>query len=133
MKKSILCLLVFCFLISIVGCGNDTKTSDVVEKTGVELTQDFYINVEKIEIRVGDSSTSFENPEDVKNICELFEYIVGNKVTPNETKLEGFYEIIFSNSEKEIRVILTGPTIFIDSVEYYTNKDIIEPLSEYLG
>ena len=46
----LLFLLVFCFLISIVGCVNDTKTSDVVEKTGVELTQEFYINVEKIEI-----------------------------------------------------------------------------------
>lgn len=97
-----------------------------------EVTQNIYTKVEKIQICIGESKFSFEKPEDIKNICNLFKNIVGEKVSTEDTQLEGFYEIIFLDAEKETRVILTGPTIFIDGIEYYTNKDIIEPLCEYL-
>lgn len=132
MKKYILILLVFCFILSIVGCNFYTEFPNIGRKDDIELTQDFFNNVDKLEICVGDSKFLFEKSADVENICKLFENIVGNKVPSNKNQVEGFYEIVFINDEKNDCVILTGPTIIIDGIEYYTNKNIIGPLSEYL-
>ena len=51
----------------------------------------------------------------------------------DEEQVEGFYEITFSKEGKETTVILTGPTIIINKIRYYTTKDITQSLSEYLN
>lgn len=132
MKKYILVFLTISFILCLVGCNKNIKISHKEEQGDIKVTQNVYTNIEKVQICIGESKFSFEKPEDIKNICNLFENIVGEKVSEENTQLEGFYEVIFSDAEKETRVILTGPTIFIDGIEYYTNKDIIEPLCEYL-
>lgn len=98
----------------------------------IKMLQTFHTNAEKIDICLGESKFCFERTEDVKAICGLFEGIVGSKVPSDAIPTEGFYEITFYSTDMEITVILTGSTIIIDGVEYYTNKDIIKPLSDYL-
>lgn len=70
--------------------------------------------------------------EKVESICKLFEDVVGKKVPDDEEQVEGFYEITFSKDGKETTVMLTGPTIIIDGIRYYTTKSITQLLSEYL-
>lgn len=96
-------------------------------------TQDFFADVKTIKICIGETKYSFDNTKEVEDICELFEGIVGSKVPEDEEQVEGFYEITFSKEGKETTVILTGPTIIINKIRYYTTKDITQSLSEYLN
>lgn len=132
MKKYIIIILTICLSLSMVSCSVNNNIADSTETNDVKLKQAFYTNANKIEICVGESRFCFEKAEDVKAICGLFEDIVGSKVPSNAIPTEGFYEITFYSMGKEVTIILTGSTILIDSVEYYTNKDIIKPLSNYL-
>lgn len=132
MKKIIMIILAICLSILMVSC---TVSSNISENKGTgetKLNQTFYSDAEKVEIYVGDSKVTFEQPKDVKEICDLFENIVGNKVPSNMIPTEGYYEISFCSAEKKVSVILTGETIIVDGVEYYTTKNIIDPLSKYL-
>ena len=115
-----------------VACSMNNNVSDSVDTDDIKTKQSFYLNAEKVEICVGESKFCFERSEDVKAICGLFEDIVGSKVPSDAIPTEGFYEITFFPKDKKTTVILTGSTIIIDGVEYYTNKDIVKPLSEYL-
>lgn len=83
-------------------------------------------------IWVGESKFSFDTPNDVEDICVLFENVIGDKIPNDSSQIEEFYEIVFFSRKKQTSVILTGPTIIIDGVGYYTKNDIITPLSEYL-
>lgn len=115
-----------------VACSMNNNVSDSAETDDIKTKQAFYLNAEKVEICIGESKFCFERSEDVKAICGLFEDIVGSKVPSDAIPTEGFYEITFYLTDKKTTVILTGSTIIIDGVEYYTNKDIVKPLSEYL-
>ena len=132
MKKYIIILLTICLSLSMVACSMKNNVSDSVDTDDIKTKQSFYLNAEKVEICVGESKFCFERSEDVKAICGLFEDIVGSKVPSDAIPTEGFYEITFYLTDKKTTVILTGSTIIIDGVEYYTNKDIVKPLSEYL-
>ena len=132
MKKYIIILLTICLSLSTVACSMNNNVSDSVDTDDIKTKQSFYLNAEKVEICVGESKFCFERSEDVKAICGLFEDIVGSKVPSDAIPTEGFYEITFYLTDKKTTVILTGSTIIIDGVEYYTNKDIVKPLSEYL-
>lgn len=132
MKKYIIILLTICLSLSMVACSMNNNVSDSVDTDDIKTKQSFYLNAEKVEICVGESKFCFERSEDVKAICGLFEDIVGSKVPSDAIPTEGFYEITFYLTDKKTTVILTGSTIIIDGVEYYTNKDIVKPLSEYL-
>ena len=132
MKKYIIILLTICLSLSMVACSMNNNVSDSAETDDIKTKQSFYLNAEKVEICVGESKFCFERSEDVKAICGLFEDIVGSKVPSDAIPTEGFYEITFYLTDKKTTIILTGSTIIIDGVEYYTNKDIVKPLSEYL-
>ena len=132
MKKYIIILLTICLSLSMVACSMNNNVSDSAETDDIKTKQAFYLNAEKVEICIGESKFCFERSEDVKAICGLFEDIVGSKVPSDAIPTEGFYEITFYLTDKKTTVILTGSTIIIDGVEYYTNKDIVKPLSEYL-
>ena len=132
MKKYTIILLTICLSLSMVACSMNNNVSDSVDTDDIKTKQSFYLNAEKVEICVGESKFCFERSEDVKAICGLFEDIVGSKVPSDAIPTEGFYEITFFPKDKKTTVILTGSTIIIDGVEYYTNKDIVKPLSEYL-
>ena len=132
MKKYIIILLTICLSLSMVACSMNNNVSDSAETDDIKTKQAFYHNAEKVEICIGESKFCFERSEDVKAICGLFEDIVGSKVPSDAIPTEGFYEITFYLTDKKTTVILTGSTIIIDGVEYYTNKDIVKPLSEYL-
>lgn len=125
MKKIIMIILEICLSLLMVSC--------TVKGTGeTKLNQTFYTDAEKVEIYVGDSKVTFDQPKDVKEICGLFENIVGSEVPTNVIPTEGFYEINFCSAEKKVSVILAGETIIVDGVKYYTTKNIIDPLSKYL-
>ena len=96
------------------------------------MIYDFYTDVDNIVIWVGESKFSFDTPNDVEDICVLFENVIGDKIPNDSSQIQEFYEIVFFSREKQTSVILTGPTIIIDGVGYYTKNDIITPLSEYL-
>lgn len=132
MKKYIIILLTICLSLSMVACSMKNNVSDSVDTDDIKTKQSFYLNAEKVEICIGESKFCFERSEDVKAICGLFEDIVGSKVPSDAIPTEGFYEITFYLTDKKTTVILTGSTIIIDGVEYYTNKDIVKHLSEYL-
>lgn len=132
MKKYIIILLTICLSLSMVACSMNNNVSDSAETDDIKTKQAFYLNAEKVEICIGESKFCFERSEDVKAICGLFEDIVGSKVPSDAIPTEGFYEITFYLTDKKTTIILTGSTIIIDGVEYYTNKDIVKPLSEYL-
>lgn len=132
MKKYIIILLTICLSLSMVACSMNNNVSDSAETDDIKTKQAFYLNAEKVEICIGESKFCFERSEDVKAICGLFEDIVGSKVPSDAIPTEGFYEITFYLTDKKTTVILTGSTIIIDGVEYYINKDIVKPLSEYL-
>lgn len=132
MKKYIIILLTICLSLSMVACSMNNNVSDSAETDDIKTKQAVYLNAEKVEICIGESKFCFERSEDVKAICGLFEDIVGSKVPSDAIPTEGFYEITFYLTDKKTTVILTGSTIIIDGVEYYTNKDIVKPLSEYL-
>ncbi len=132
MKKYIIILLTICLSLSMVACSMNNNVSDSAETDDIKTKQAFYLNAEMVEICIGESKFCFERSEDVKAICGLFEDIVGSKVPSDAIPTEGFYEITFYLTDKKTTVILTGSTIIIDGVEYYTNKDIVKPLSEYL-
>lgn len=131
MKKYTIIILAICLSLFMVACSAN-NIPDSKETGDVKMNQTFYTNAEKVEICVGETKFCFEKSEDVKAICSLFENIVGSEVPSDVIPTEGFYEISFCSAEKKVTVVLTGSTIFIDGVEYYTNKDIIKPLSEYL-
>lgn len=130
MKKCLIIVLTIYLSLSMVACNANNGVLEGTE-TG-DINQTFYTNAQKIEICVGESKFYFENSEDVTAICELFEGIVGSEVPSDTIPAEGFYEITFHTTGKAVPVILTGSTIFIDGVEYFTNKDIIKPLSNFL-
>ena len=132
MKKYLIIVLTICLSLSMVACNANNGVLEGTETGDVNTKQTFYTNAQKIEICVGESKFYFENPEDVTAICALFEGIVGSEVPSDTIPAEGFYEITFHTTGKAVPVILTGSTIFIDGVEYFTNKDIIKPLSDFL-
>lgn len=132
MKKLIALVLALVCVLGLVGCNSITKTPNEEVNDNIEATNDFYADVKTIEICVGSTKFHFDKAEDVESICKLFEDVVGNKVPDDEEQVEGFYEITFSKDGKETTVILTGPTIIIDGIRYYTTKAITQPLSEYL-
>ena len=132
MKKYIIIVLTICLSLSMVACSMNNGVSGSTEIDEVNAKQTFYANTQRIEICVGESKFYFDNSEDVAAICELFEGIVGSEVPSDTIPTEGFYEITFYATGKAVSIILTGSTIFIDGVEYFTNKDIIKPLSNYL-
>ena len=102
------------------------------EDPAAEMNHKFYADTEVVEICIGETNFRFDKAEDVESICKLFEGVVGTRVPDNEEMIEGFYEITFSNAENETTVVLTGPTIIINGIRYYTTKDITQHLSQYL-
>lgn len=131
MKKYICVCLIVCVALVCFGCKAD-NISEVQGESDEKMNSTFYSNAEKIEIHIGETKFTFEDEKEIEKICELFEDIVGNKAEPNKTQAEGFYEIVFFTSNKEEHVILTGTTIFVNGVEYYTNKNTVEKLSKFL-
>ena len=125
MKKLIAFVFALICVLGFAGC-NIVGTPDKTEINQI------FSDVEKVEVCIGESKFYFNDAEEVKNICGLFENIVGKKVPDKEEQAEGFYEITFSKKEKETHVIFTGSTIMIDGIRYYTTKDVVLPFSEYL-
>ena len=121
-----------CLLRHLFGFCGTTNMSSTNEGGDNDLIYDFYTDVDNIVIWVGESKFSFDTPNDVEDICVLFENVIGDKIPNDSSQIEEFYEIVFFSREKQTSVILTGPTIIIDGVGYYTKNDIIIPLSEYL-
>jgi len=132
MKRLIALVLSLVCVLGLAGCDNVAKTPNNEVSNNIEVINDFYTDVTTIEIYVGDTNFHFNKAEDVESISKLFEDVVGNKVPDDEEQVEGFYEIIFSKDGKETTVMLTGPTIIIDGIRYYTTKSITQLLSEYL-
>lgn len=132
MKKLIALVLTLVCVFGLVGCNSIAQKPTNEVSNNIEVTHDFHADVNVVEICVGDTKFHFDKAEDVESICNLFDGIVGNKVPDDEEQAEGFYKITFSKNGKETTVILTGPTIIIDGIRYYTTKGITQPLSEYL-
>ena len=59
------------------------------------MIYDFYTDVDNIVIWVGESKISFDTPNDVEDICALFENVIGDKIPNDSSQIEEFYEIVF--------------------------------------
>ena len=66
------------------------------------MIYDFYTDVDNIVIWVGESKFSFGTPNDIEDICALFENVIGDKIPNDSSQIEEFYAIVFSREKSRL-------------------------------